>query len=70
MLSFLKKLNIFIRPTAEELAVENIEEYRRQYLNHQASSEYHKKMAEYYKEGIKRMQVFSNDFGNTNLKEQ
>lgn len=46
MFEFIKRL--FKRPSAEVIAMQDLEEARRSYLSSKASAEYHAKMAEYY----------------------
>lgn len=49
---------IFKKPSAEVIAVENLEEARRSFLNSKASAEYHAKMAEYYTVVIDRLEKY------------
>lgn len=49
-------LNPFKKPAANEVLKEHLEEYKRQLITQEASAAYHAKMAEYYREGIKRLQ--------------
>ena len=46
---WLKRLDPFRKPTAKEIAARDLEDSRRSLLTHQAASEYHTKMAEYYR---------------------
>lgn len=52
-------LHLFQKPLAEEIVEHEIEEYQRQLLEHQASAAYHRKMAEYYGEGLERLKRFT-----------
>lgn len=52
----MNKLNPFRKPDAHELVKTNLEEYRRQLILQEAAAAYHAKMAEYYREGIVRLQ--------------
>jgi hypothetical protein len=49
-------LNPFRKPKAEELVKTNLEEYKRQLVVQEAAAAYHTKMAEYYREGIARLE--------------
>lgn len=55
----MKKLNEFFnpfhKPTAEEVIRKNLEEYARQLVAQEAAAAYHRKLAEFYKEGIARL---------------
>ena len=55
----MKKLNEFFnpfrKPTAEEVIRNNLEEYARQLVAQEAAAAYHRKLAEFYKEGITRL---------------
>ena len=53
---FFKQFNPFRKPTARVIIQANLEEYERQLVNQEAAAAYHTKMAEYYREGIKRLQ--------------
>ena len=50
--------NFFKKPPATLVAMDNLEEARRQYLAHQSSAEYHTKLAEYYQVVIKRLEQY------------
>ena len=50
------KLNIFRKPLAAELAQKAHEDYARSLFLHEAEAAFHRKMVEYYQEGIKRLQ--------------
>ena len=47
--------NPFHKPTAEEVIQKNLEEYARQLVVQEAAAAYHRKLAEFYKEGIVRL---------------
>ena len=49
---------LFAKPSAQEIVETNLEEYERRLLDHQASTAYHKKMSEYYAEGLDRLKKF------------
>lgn len=51
-------IQMFSKPSAAEIVENNLEEYQRQLVDHQAATSYHKKMAEYYAEGLERLQRF------------
>lgn len=48
-------LNPFKKPSADKLRKQSLEEYARLLLEQQAAAAYHQKMAEYYAEGITRL---------------
>lgn len=48
----------FKKPSADVIAMENLEEARRSFLNSKASAEYHAKMAEYYTVVIDRLEKY------------
>jgi cell division protein FtsL len=50
--------SLFTKKPAAQIASDNIEEYQRLQLEHEAAAEYHKKMAQYYSEGIVRLCKF------------
>lgn len=52
----LKHLNFFRKPLASELATKAQEDYARSLFLHEAEAAFHRKMVEYYSEGIKRLQ--------------
>lgn len=49
---------IFKKPSAKSIAQVDLEEAERQVLIHSASANYHGKMAEYYKETVKRLSEY------------
>ena len=55
----MKKLNElfnpFRKPTAEEVIRQALAEYSRQVIVQEAAAAYHRKMSEFYKEGIARL---------------
>ena len=55
----MKKLNElfnpFRKPTAEEVIRQDLAEYSRQVIVQEAAAAYHRKLAEFYKEGITRL---------------
>lgn len=55
----MKKLNAFFnpfhKPTAAEVIRRDLEEYARQVIIQEAAAAYHRKMSEFYKEGIARL---------------
>lgn len=50
--------NLFQKPLAQEIVENELKKYARQLLDHQASAAYHKKMTEYYSEGLERLKRF------------
>lgn len=56
MLNHIKRL--LKKPSAEVIAMENLEEARRCFLTSKASAEYHAKMAEYYMVVIDRLEKY------------
>lgn len=50
---------------AATIAEENIKEYERKLLDHEASASYHDKMVEYYKDGITRLSSFNSRLANS-----
>lgn len=57
-MNLLKKLNAFLfsKPTAKEVAVSDLEEYRRLLLKEIAAMHYHQRMVDYYYAVISEMQ--------------
>lgn len=57
-MNLLKKLNVFLfsKPTAKEVAVSDLEEYRRLLLKEIAAMHYHQRMVDYYYAVIGEMQ--------------
>lgn len=53
MPEFLKRFTQ--KPSAKEMAINDLAEAQRQILVHQASSKYHTKMTEYYQDTITRL---------------
>jgi hypothetical protein len=51
-----RALNPFRKPKAEEIVTTNLEEYKRQLVVQEDAAAYHAKMAEYYREGIARLE--------------
>lgn len=55
----MKKLSKFFNPfhklSAEDLIKSNLEHYARQLVAQEAAAAYHRKLAEFYKEGIARL---------------
>jgi hypothetical protein len=51
-----KFLNPFKKPPVEVFAKDTLEDYSHLFIVSQEASEYHAKMADFYKQGIKRMQ--------------
>lgn len=55
----MKKLNAFFnpfrKPTVEEVIRQDLAEYSRQVIIQEAAAAYHRKMSEFYKEGIARL---------------
>jgi hypothetical protein len=51
-----KFLNPFKKPPAKVFAKNTLEEYSHHYVISQEASEYHAKMADFYKQGMIRMQ--------------
>lgn len=47
--------NIFKMPTATKVIQTKLEEYERNFVLQREAASYHAKMAEHYKEGIRRM---------------
>ena len=56
MIAQLKRL--LKKPSADVIAMENLEEARRCFLSSKASAEYHAKMAEYYTVVIDRLEKY------------
>jgi hypothetical protein len=52
--------NLFKKPPATLVAMDNLEEARRQFLAHQSAAEYHAKLAEYHQVVIKRLEQYLN----------
>lgn len=50
--------NLFQKPLALEIAENELKDYERKLLDHQASAAYHRKMSEYYSEGLERLKRF------------
>jgi hypothetical protein len=50
--------NPFKKPPAKVFAKDTLEDYNHLYIVSQEASEYHAKMADFYKQGIKRMQTY------------
>lgn len=50
--------SLFKKPSAKSIAQVDLEEAERQVLIHSASANYHAKMAEYYKETVKRLSEY------------
>lgn len=50
--------SLFKKPPATLVAMDNLEEARRQFLAHQASAEYHAKLSEYYQVVINRLEKY------------
>ena len=50
--------NYFTTPKAVDTISSQIAEYERKFLEHQAETHLHAKLAEYYSEGITRLQKF------------
>jgi hypothetical protein len=50
--------SIFKKPPATLVAMDNLEDARRQYLAHQAAAEYHAKLAEYHQVVIDRLEAY------------
>lgn len=57
-MKYIQKLNtlLFSKPTAKEVAVSDLEEYRRQLLKEIAAMHYHQRMVDYYYAVIAEMQ--------------
>jgi hypothetical protein len=57
-MDYFKKLNtlLFSKPTAKEVAVSDLEEYRRLLLKEIAAMHYHQRMVDYYYAVIGEMQ--------------
>lgn len=55
-MKFIKMLNPFQQPVAQDIIRANLMEYERSLLQHEAATSYSQKMAEYYRDGIKRLQ--------------
>lgn len=53
-----KFTNPFKKPPAKVFAQDTLEEYLHQHIVSKEASEYHAKMAEFYKQGIQRMHTF------------
>ena len=54
-------ISYFRSPTARQLAQDELEESRRQFLKHQSASEYHSKLAQYYSENAKRLVKYTTE---------
>ena len=50
--------NLFNKPTAKQMARETVEEYQRLLLATENQAAYNAKLAEYYREGISRLNKF------------
>ena len=50
-------MNPFMKPLASDLINKNLEEYARHLVLEEAAAAYHRKMAEYYREGIERLKA-------------
>jgi hypothetical protein len=55
-MKFFKMVNPFHTPTPQDIIRENLQDYGRSLLQHEAATSYSQKMAEYYRDGIKRLQ--------------
>lgn len=57
-MNFIKKLNAFLfsKPTAKEVAVSDLEDYKRLLLKEIAAMHYHQRMVDYYYAVIAEMQ--------------
>jgi hypothetical protein len=51
-----KIFNPFHKPVAQDIIRNNLKEYERSLLQHEAATSYSQKMVEYYRDGIKRLQ--------------
>ena len=49
-------LSIFNRPSAQSIRQSNLEDYQRELIGAEASAAYSTKLAEFYREGIVRLQ--------------
>lgn len=57
MKNWLSSLNPFHKPSAQTIVQENLEEYQRRLVAEEAAAAYHRKMVEYYKEGVIRLKA-------------
>ena len=48
-------INYFKKPQAQNIIKDNIEEYARELIRHEAATSYSQKMSEYYREGLERL---------------
>jgi len=55
MKNFFAYINPFRKPSANELIKDSLAEYARQLVEQEAAAAYHRKMAEFYKEGMARL---------------
>ena len=51
--------NLFKKPTAVELAAIALQDSQRQLIQYEANAAYNNKLAEYYRDNIKRMTKYS-----------
>ena len=58
LLDYLK--GFFQKPSDTQLAVEELQEAKRNYLAHLSAAEYHQKLAEYYSDKSSRLAVYIN----------
>ena len=56
IMSFLKSINPFHKPEAKDIIQSTLEEYKRKVIDHSETAAYNKKMAEFYQEGIARLE--------------
>ena len=54
---FLLMLNPFYKPPATDLMAKMVEDYERHLLDQENATAYHAKMAEYYRESLKRFKT-------------
>jgi len=52
-------LDVFRKPTAQQIAERDLEEARRQLLKAQSHAEYWRRMADYYSDTIKRLEAYT-----------
>lgn len=49
--------NPFTQPTVEELRKKTLDDYERQLMAQEAAASYHRKLVEYYRDGITRLKT-------------
>lgn len=54
-MTWLDKFNPFRKPTAEQIAKNDLEDAKRHLLKSMSQAEYHGKMTEYYRNMVKRL---------------